>query len=228
MIKRSTFALEIAAIVLPPFILIWQIVTRLQAVALLSLVGVIAANFVMVLLFERQKPSAANLMPLVVLATMATVGRLLFGPVANFKPMAAVTIVAGMSFGRLPGYTTGALSILMSNLFFGQGSWTPWQMFSFGLIGWFAGLFSSRDWLTSKFALLIFGFTFAFFSTMLLDLWFLAGFVSPITPTSVLAAFVAGFYFNLSHGIATVLFLLPIQGTWTRGLKRIAKKYGIT
>jgi len=43
--------------------------------------------------------------------------------------------VAGFALGAAPGFTVGAVAALASNLFFGQGPWTPWQMVAWGLCG---------------------------------------------------------------------------------------------
>lgn len=53
----------------------------------------------------------------------------------------------------------GAVTMLVSNLFFGQGPWTPWQMFAMGCIGGLAGsLFSRRGRRPRKGMLCLFGF----------------------------------------------------------------------
>ena len=37
--------------------------------------------------------------------------------------------------GAAPGFAVGSVAALASNFFFGQGAWTPWQMFAWGVIG---------------------------------------------------------------------------------------------
>ena len=44
-------------------------------------------------------------------------------------------ILAGYALGPAPGFAVGALTALVSNLWFGQGPWTPWQMAGWGLCG---------------------------------------------------------------------------------------------
>ena len=71
----------------------------------------------------------------------------------QIKPIAAVVILAGVSFGGEVGFVTGALSAFVSNFYFGQGSWTPFQMVALGLVGFFAGVFfygrESKRWLVA-------------------------------------------------------------------------------
>ena len=54
--------------------------------------------------------------------------------------MSAIAIIAGVAFGRRSGFMVGALAALASNFFFGQGPWTPWQMYAWGLVGYLAGV----------------------------------------------------------------------------------------
>ena len=75
-------------------------------------------------------------MPTVVLAALAAAGRILFAPIPDFKPVSAIAIIAGVAFGRKSGFMVGSLAALASNFFFGQGVWTPWQMYAWGLVGY--------------------------------------------------------------------------------------------
>ena len=66
--------------------------------------------------------------------------------IGSFKPIAAIVIITGVSLGGEAGFLCACLIMMISNMFFGQGPWTPWQMFSYGMIGYLAGIrFSERD-----------------------------------------------------------------------------------
>ena len=54
--------------------------------------------------------------------------------------MAAMVILSGVAFGGEAGFLVGAVTMLASNMLFGQGPWTPWQMFAMGLLGLTAGV----------------------------------------------------------------------------------------
>ena len=75
------------------------------------------------------------------MAAMCVVGRTAFSivPLPNFKPVTAIVMITGIAFGPEAGYLTGALAALLSNFLFGQGPWTPWQMFSWGIVGFLTG-----------------------------------------------------------------------------------------
>ncbi|MFR7797549.1 MAG: ECF transporter S component [Collinsella sp.] len=105
-----------------------------------------------------------QIMPTLVLAALAAAGRILFGPIPDFKPVSAIAIIAGATLGRRNGFMVGALAALTSNFFFGQGMWTPWQMYAWGLVGYVggalahAGAFDRADGTVRMPALLAYGF----------------------------------------------------------------------
>ena len=91
------------------------------------------------LIFEGRKPQARELVPIAVLVALNVAGRAAFFMLPEFKPVVAMTILAGVAFGGETGFLVGAMTMLVSNMLFSQGPWTPWQMFSMGIIGWLAG-----------------------------------------------------------------------------------------
>ncbi len=94
------------------------------------------------LMFDRRKAQARDLVPIALMAAMCVGwGRTAFSivPLPNFKPVTAIVMITGIAFGPEAGYLTGALAALLSNFLFGQGPWTPWQMFSWGIVGFLTG-----------------------------------------------------------------------------------------
>ena len=73
------------------------------------------------------------------LAAMAALGRVAFAALPNVKPTTDIVLIAGYVLGGAPGFMVGAVAALASNLFFGQGPWTPWQMVAWGGVGVFGG-----------------------------------------------------------------------------------------
>ena len=92
------------------------------------------------LVFEGRKPQARELVVIAVLVALTVAGRAAFFMVPQFKPVVAMVIISGAALGAESGFVVGALSGFVSNFVFGQGPWTPWQMFAFGIIGFIAGL----------------------------------------------------------------------------------------
>ena len=80
------------------------------------------------------------------LAALATVGRIAFAPFPNVKPTTDIALFAGYALGPVPGFTVGAVAALASNVFFGQGPLTPWQMVGVGRSpGVLGGLLAALD-----------------------------------------------------------------------------------
>lgn len=177
--------------------------------------------------FERRKPRPRDIVPIAVMSAIGALGRILFAAIPNFKPTSAIVIITGMQFGPMAGFLTGALSALASNMFLGQGPWTPWQMIAWGLIGFFAGIFQKKRWFQHRWVLYTFGMLSGILFGWLMNLWYLVGYVNPITWQTTLAAYAASAVMDATHGIATVLFLLLLEKSWGKKLHRIKIKYGI-
>lgn len=137
---RTRIAAEIVAIFATPVVLAACAIANFNQTALLTLVVVLASIGVFFASYEASRPRLRDIMPTVVLAALAAAGRILFAPIPDFKPVSAIAIIAGVAFGRKSGFMVGALAALASNFFFGQGPWTPWQMYAWGLVGYGAGL----------------------------------------------------------------------------------------
>ena len=85
--------------------------------------------------YERSRPPAEMLAVVATLAGLAAVGRIAFAPVPSIKPTTDIVLLSGFALGGAPGFAVGAVGALTSNMFFGQGPWTPWQMLGWGLVG---------------------------------------------------------------------------------------------
>jgi len=85
--------------------------------------------------YERAHPSSRILALVATLAALAALGRIAFAPLPNIKPTTDIVVLAGFALGAAPGFAVGATAALTSNLFFGQGPWTPWQMVGWGICG---------------------------------------------------------------------------------------------
>ncbi len=103
-----------------------------QLVSFLILAAVLVAGFVW---YERSRPPSQVVALVAALAALAIAGRIAFAAFPNLKPTTDIVIFAGYALGGAPGFAVGALTALVSNFWFGQGPWTPWQMAGWGLCG---------------------------------------------------------------------------------------------
>lgn len=107
---------------------------------------IIICSFIpFLMIFEKRRPRARELVVIAVMTALGVAGRAAFYMLPQFKPIAATVIITGVSLGCEAGFITGALTAFVSNMFFGQGPWTPWQMFALGLLGFISGLVFRKD-----------------------------------------------------------------------------------
>ncbi len=185
--------------------------------------------------FEDRKPQARELVLLAVMSALAVASRVVFAAVPHFKPTVAIIMLTGIVFGPEAGFLTGALTGFVSNFIFGQGPWTPWQMFAYGAGGLLAGSFARRGLLkrTPKKAadLAVLGL-FGFLAVVcvvgpLLDTCTLITMAAVINNTSAGAVYLSGLPINLIHGGATAVTLVLAGKPLLGKLTRVQIKYGL-
>ena len=182
------------------------------------------------LIFENRKPEARELVVIAVVAAIGVVGRAIFFMLPNFKPVTAIVIIAGATLGPEAGFLTGAMTAFVSNFFFGQGPYTPWQMFSFGIIGFLTGILFRKKILRreKKLALSVYGaFVSLFIFGLLMDTYtvFTMDFVS--SWKEVLAVYISGFPVNCVHAVGTFIFLGVLAKPMMEKIDRVRLKYGM-
>ena len=130
---------EVPLLLAVPVAMAAALLSGVEQTALLLLAVVVLVLAMFFAGYEASRPGLRQIMPTLVLAALAAAGRILFGPIPDFKPVSAIAIIAGATLGRRNGFMVGALAALTSNFFFGQGMWTPWQMYGWGLVGYVGG-----------------------------------------------------------------------------------------
>lgn len=201
----------------------------------MCIIGLSMIPFCMV--FEGRNPQAREILLIAVMAAIAVVGRMAFFMLPQFKPVTAIVIIAGVGLGAEAGFLTGAMAGFVSNFFFGQGPWTPWQMFSFGIIGFLAGVIFSKsknrkgsreaEWLHVLTLCIFGGLATLVIYGLLMDTSTVFMSSQELTWQAFLAVYISGFPFNVIHAVSTVIFLFFLALPMERKLDRIKKKYGI-
>lgn len=181
------------------------------------------------LVYEGKKPKPRELVVIAVLCAIGVAGRAAFFMLPQFKPVMALTIIAGVAMGAETGFLVGAMTMLVSNILFSQGPWTPWQMFAMGIVGFLAGLLFRKGRLpANRLTLCIFG--------GLAALVIYGGIMNPaaalvwgnqsLNRNILIAYYISGFPMDCIHGFATIVFLLLAAKPMIEKLERIEKKYG--
>lgn len=219
--------LQPVVLILCTVLIVLAAVFRIEQTALLSIIIVMLAMVPFFLRFERLRPKPRDIVPIVVMCVVAALGRAAFTFLPNMQPVTAIVIVSGIVFGSQAGFLTGALAALTSNMFMGQGPWTPWQMLAWGLIGYAAGLLQRTVLFRKDWTIYVYGFTVSWLFGWFMNLWHIIGFVQGSIWEAFAVVYASSSYFDLMHAISTVIFLVLILVPWRKKLFRIKQKYSM-
>jgi energy-coupling factor transport system substrate-specific component len=227
--QRTLLSAILIIIIIPATILFGVFFLNDRKYYFISLLIVIYTIIPFFMVFENRKPQARELIVIAVLSALAVAGRAAFFMVPQFKPVVAIVIIAGVCFGAESGFLVGAVTGFVSNFFFGQGPWTPWQMFCFGIIGFLSGILYKKGILKkTKLSLCFFGGLTTFFVYGgIINIGSLLMFTSEFSWKALLATYISGFWFDMVHAVSTVFFLYFISQPMLEKLDRIKIKYGI-
>jgi energy-coupling factor transport system substrate-specific component len=169
--------------------------------------------------FESGTDSTRELAVIATLAAAAAAGRVLFAAVPGVQPVTVIVIVAGAALGMRAGAATGALAAFVSNLFLGEGIWTPQQMLGWaacGVVGALLAPVLRSRWVLAAVAAVL-GFAFS----MSMDVWLWYGF-APHTVASLVAVVGRGLWFDAAHAAGNVVLALAAGPE----LRRMLDRYG--
>ena len=227
---RTKLASVLSLLLVPLTIFIGIVYFGKESYGVVSILVLLECMAPFALIFEGRKPKARELVLIAALCALAVAGRAALFMLPGFKPVAALVILSGVAFGGETGFLVGAMSMLTSNVLFGQGPWTPFQMFAMGLIGFLAGVSFQKGLLRAGRAPL------AIFGAVSVVLVY-GGIMNPASAIlyqpnlslSVLKAYyLTGFPFDLVHAAATALFLWFGAEPMLEKLERVKRKYGLT
>lgn len=219
---RRALKILVPALLVPGVITAGAFAFNEKQYALITLAVAILALALFITGFERKKTGSRRLIIVAVMVALSVAGR--FIPL--FKPITALTIITAMYLGGEAGFLTGAMSAAVSNFYFGQGPWTPFQMFAWGLIGLFAGLLA-EPLKRSRILLLIYGLfagaTYSFVMDVWTVLWYNKGFDSGL----YLAALGTALPYTIIYAVSNVIFLYLCARPFGEKLERVKIKYGV-
>jgi energy-coupling factor transport system substrate-specific component len=185
--------------------------------ALATLLGAAALVTAGVAWFESGPASTRELAVVATLGSAAAAGRVLFSALPGVQPVTVVAVVAGVALGLRAGVATGAIAAFVSNLFLGQGIWTPQQMLGWAACGAVGALLAPL--LRGRIQLAVVCFVLGLLFSASMDLWLWYGFF-PHTWAALTVVLGRGLWFDLSHAIGNVVLALAIGPELRRMLDR--------
>lgn len=178
--------------------------------------------------YEKKQMNIKELVLIAVLTAFAVSGRFLFYMIPAVTPMTAIIIISGICIGPEVGFLVGSLSAIISNMLFGQGPWTPFQMLSWGLIGCIAGL----PWVStllkkSYWFLAVYGILAGLFFSFFMDIWTVYSIDRFFSWQRYAALFITALPHTLSYCFSNVFFSCVLFRVIQKKLQRILIKYEI-
>lgn len=193
-------------------------------VSVMCMVGVFAILFMSYFYFEKSNAGTKEIAIIATLSAFATVGRIAFAPIPNVKPVTFLVALTGFVFGPYEGFLVGSTTAFLSNIFFGQGPWTPWQMFCWGLVGIIAGFWGKKGKKVSAFNFSVACFLFGFMFDWIMDLQYIIGFVKPLNFWTFIGGYVSGLTFDVLHGGSSFIFSIIFYDSFLPVFKRYKRK----
>ncbi len=219
---RSVMRFGIPLVLIPALVVTGAAVFGEKRYLLISLGVAMLALALFAAGIEKKNIGSRRMVIVAVMTAMAVIGR--FIPL--FKPITALCVMTAMYLGAEAGFLCGALSVLVSNIYFGQGPWTPFQMLGFGLIGLFAG-YLSLPLLKSRVLLIGYGVLAGIAYSMLMDVWTVLWYNGSFDGTLYLTAIVSALPYTALYAVSNVGFLLLMRKPMGDKLGRIKLKYGV-
>nr|WP_289037359.1 ECF transporter S component [uncultured Allobacillus sp.] len=224
---RARVSLTIVTFVVLLMLVITYAVFHYHHYLLLSLgiIGCIMLTFFT--RFEMKNVRTREIVILALLAAIAAVARVPFAGLPSVQPTSFVIITVGLVFGAEAGFLVGAMAALVSNMFLGQGPWTPWQMFAWGTMGMSAGLLKHFGWMSKIWVLSIFGLIWGFVFGWMMNLWIVFSNMQNFSWEFLVGIYVSSFSHDLAHAISNVVFISVFSVSWIGILNRFKKKHGL-
>ena len=212
----------IPLLVIPALVMIGAFLFSAERYLIISLGVAVLSLLLFYTGIEEKKIGSRRMVLTAIFTALSVVGR--FIPV--FKPVTALTVIAAVYLGAESGFLVGSLSALISNIYFGQGPWTPFQMLAWGLIGLFAGLLAD-PLRRNRVLLLVYGVVSGIFYSMTMDIWTVMWYGGGFDPQLYKSAIIAAIPHTTAYVVSNVVFLALMADPFGEKLDRLRVKYGV-
>ena len=225
--KKLIFSIVMYFVAIPIAILLGIVLLNDRQYNLISIIVAGMACLPFFIKFEKSQSSAREIIVIAVMTALAVVGRLVFVAIPGFKPVTAIVIITAIAYGKDAGFLTGAMSALVSNIYFGQGPWTPFQMVAWGFIGFLAGVLFSKSDKPKMWLLIVIGIIGGVIFSMMMDVWTVFSIDGAFNLSRYLVAVSTSFPFMAVYAGSNAIFLVLLTKPILEKLNRVKIKYGV-
>lgn len=175
--------------------------------------------------YENKKMNLSEIIIIAIMIVLTVLSRLAFAPLPFIKPIMPMIIITGALFNKESGFMVGSLSALISNMFFGQGPWTIYQMLLFGLMGYGAGLLAKHKLMDNK--IVRYGYTAlsGILFSILIDL--LTSIGTGFMLNKWFAMMISALPITLYYVVGNIFFMFLLYDLMKKKISRIKVKYNI-
>jgi energy-coupling factor transport system substrate-specific component len=219
---RKALKILLPAFAIPATVAAGAVLLEEKQYALISLAVAVMATVLFAAGFEKKQTGTRRLIICAVMIALSVAGR--FIPL--FKPVTALTVITAVYLGGESGFLVGAMSALISNFYFGQGPWTPFQMLAWGFIGLFAGI-SGRYLKKSRISMAAYGLISGAAYSLVMDIWTVLWYSGSPDIKLYLAAVVTALPHTALYCVSNVVFLWLFAKPFGEKLERVKLKYGV-
>ena len=225
--QRKPYLTVLSLILCFGAVLTGAILLRDRSYYLISSLILLFACLPFAAMFRRRHGKVRELVIVSVMAAIAVASRAAFYMLPTVKPLCAIAMITGLYLGEETGFMVGVLSMFLSNFLFGQGAWTPYQIFGMGFAVFTADvILRAGQWQEKRIVcaavgglccFLLYGFC--------ADSCAVLAMAPDLHWESVSAVILTGLPFNASHGVVTAVVMFLLNRPIGEKLERMCVKY---
>ena len=219
---RSVVRIAIPFVIIPALIFFGAAVFEERRHLIISTGVALFALLLFAAGYEKKPTGSRRMIIVAVMTALCITGRF----IPFFKPVTALTVITAIYLGGEAGFLVGAMSGLLSNFYFGQGPWTPFQMLAWGMTGLIAGILA-KPLKQHKWLLLVYGVLAGILYSLVMDIWTVIWYDGSFRAELYLSALVTAIPHTVMYSVANFIFLWFTAKPFGEKLERVKIKYGV-
>ncbi len=223
---RKTIRVAVPFLLFPLAVAAGVFVFPDNSYAWITVVCLIFAMLLFYASFDKKVVGTRRMVIIAVMTALSVIGRAVFSMIPAFKPITSIVIITAIWIGPESGFLVGSLTAVISNFQFGQGPWTPFQMFAWGMIGLVAG-YLGKPLRKSRVALAVYGALAGVAYSMIMDIWTVLWYGEGFSWQLYAAALGTAIPYTIGYAVSNVVFLLVLGRPFGEKLQRVKLKYGV-